>query len=130
MLAAALPHLLYSATCAAVSRIAVRLGLGPRYLASLLAIKPTVSTGLPALHSMIALGRSEDDQKLCLRYWVVWAFVQLKRRVALLSAFRLAHLGHGISPCQEVAGARRGPCFMGTCGCSFLAFMAPQWHMA
>ena len=77
MLAAALPHLLYSATCAAVSRIAVRLGLGPRYLASLLAIKPTVSTGLPALHSMIALGRSEDDQQLCLRYWVVWAFVQL-----------------------------------------------------
>lgn len=79
--AAALPHILFMAACVAASRVLTQLGLRPRALAVILSCEPYLSTGLPALRTLLALGTKPpvpiEQQRLILQYWVVWATAHL-----------------------------------------------------
>ena len=72
-LASALPHVGYAAACVVCSRLAERLGLRARLLELMVAALPSLSTGLPAVRTLLGLSSSHPEQQQCLRYWVVWA---------------------------------------------------------
>lgn len=73
LLAAALPHLCYAFACVACSRVAERLGLRLRWIALLVAVEPVLSTGLPAMRTLLAKSGAPAEQRHALQYWVVWA---------------------------------------------------------
>ena len=76
-LAAALPHLAYAGACVAGSRLVGRLGWRPQLLALMLTAERPLSVGLPAIRTLFALSGGCDEQLAWLRYWVVWAAVQV-----------------------------------------------------
>ena len=90
-LAAALPHVAYAGACVATSHLADRLGLRPRLLEAMLAALPALSTGLPAVRTLLALSRTppSEQQHDCLRYWVVWAGASLAIGLVRATPFAL-----------------------------------------
>eukprot|EP00322_Chrysochromulina_rotalis_P001662 CAMPEP_0115857392 /NCGR_PEP_ID=MMETSP0287-20121206/15551_1 /TAXON_ID=412157 /ORGANISM="Chrysochromulina rotalis, Strain UIO044" /LENGTH=550 /DNA_ID=CAMNT_0003311609 /DNA_START=395 /DNA_END=2047 /DNA_ORIENTATION=- len=77
LLAMALPHIFFVVCCVACAHMLARLGMHEQALVVVVSIEPWVTTGLPALRTLLRVSASPNEQRPCLEYWVVWASIEL-----------------------------------------------------
>jgi hypothetical protein len=79
MLRLALPHLAFAGVCTTIAYLFQRLGLRSQYLLCIDAVETWVSTGMPAVRTLLALSTAATSKQriASLQYWVIWASAHL-----------------------------------------------------
>ena len=89
MLSLTLPHLAFAAACTSLTYFLQCAGLRPHSIAFIVSTEPWLSSGLPAMRTLLALSTAASTKQriACLKYWVIWAAAHLA--VGLLLAIPL-----------------------------------------